>query len=519
MTTEDANDPAHARTRIWNHYDDEWNENPEQVEELMSRELYRLSLEERNNFQDEIHGVRCVAPEETPEFLRNSLIQIEYELENVVPLDQKHAYLQAKTFEQQTYILQDDFKLRFLRCELFDASKAATRMALFLDLLLDLFGSYALERPIRLADFSKKELYEFRKGRFQLLPDRDRGLKSGRRIICIFPDKVWQEIPSRARHKISLYQMWVAGNDVDVQRKGLVFVAWFDSNLEPSWKPMLKTKIHQIPCVRVAGLHICTPDTPYFRIRRSLSVMIAAHHRRRLRVHIGESMELRYKLQAFGIPSEKLPITYSGTVKTANLKKWLRFRHLQEDERYHKTMASKEKICEHDSRNPNHTKKFEMIDCPYLTDILFRKGKNFASQPGNASLRRIIKSKIESGVFNMNGSYKTRQFIIDIIEELKQQDGTSKNRPIRVLEWDDVNSNCWKEIHADDAIYNKIRHIVKEVQSVVKQENETAKRKTQTILNQGGGTSIFQFQDGSFTTTPFACLSDCRNATKKQKNW
>ena len=228
-------------------------------------------------------------------------------------------------------------------------------------------------------------------------------------------------------------------------------------------------------------------------------------------------MQLRYKLQAFGIPSDKLPITYSGTIKTAHLKKWLRFRHLQEDERYQKSMASTEKNTEHDSRNPNHTKNLEMIDCPYLTDILFRKGKNFATQPGNASLRRVIKSKIESGVCNANG-YKTRLFITDIIEEMKQQDGTFKNPPIRLLEWDDVNANCWKEIHNDDAIYNKIRHVVKEFQSMVKQETKTAKRKTQTMLNQGGGTSIFQFQDSSFTTTPFACLLDCRNGKKKQKS-
>lgn len=287
MATDDANDPAHARTRIWNHYDDEWKENPEQVEELLSTELYKLSLEDRNNFQDEIHGVRCVAPEETPELLCDSLSRMEHELENVVPLDQKQSYLHAKTFKQPTYIHQDDFKLRFLRCELFDASKAAIRMALFLDLLVDIFGSYALERPIRLADFSKRELCEFRKGRFQLLPDRDRGLKSGRRIFCIFPDKGWADIPSKVRHKIALYQLWVAGNDVDVQRKGVVSVVWFDSNLEPSWKPMMATKIHQIPCVRLTGVHICTPDTPFYRMRRSIGVMTAAHHRRRLRIHIG----------------------------------------------------------------------------------------------------------------------------------------------------------------------------------------------------------------------------------------
>ena len=283
--------PAHARTKIYNHWDDEWKDDPNQVEELLSNELYKLSMEDRNKFQDEIHGVRCIAPEETPELLRCSLRQMEYELEHEVPLDQKRAYLRSKELQLQlqetTYIHQDDFKLRFLRCELFDVPKAAIRMALFLDLLVDLFGDYALERPIRISDFTKKELAEFRKGRFQLLNDRDRGVGSGRRICCVFPDKGWAEIPPRTRHKIALYQTFVAGYDVDVQRKGIVFVAWFDSNLEPSWKPALSTKIHQIPSVRMSSVHICTPDTPFYRLRRALAVMSSGNSRMRLRIHIG----------------------------------------------------------------------------------------------------------------------------------------------------------------------------------------------------------------------------------------
>eukprot|EP00531_Pseudo-nitzschia_arenysensis_P003794 CAMPEP_0116149924 /NCGR_PEP_ID=MMETSP0329-20121206/19245_1 /TAXON_ID=697910 /ORGANISM="Pseudo-nitzschia arenysensis, Strain B593" /LENGTH=511 /DNA_ID=CAMNT_0003646347 /DNA_START=191 /DNA_END=1726 /DNA_ORIENTATION=- len=511
MSTENVEDPAHARTRIYNHYDDEWNENPDQVEELLSRELLRLTLEDRNKFQDEIHGVHCIAPEETPELLRSSLQQIDYELEHVVPLDQKQAYLQSKTLNKKTYIHEDDFKLRFLRCELFDAHKAALRMALFIDLLVGIFGGYALERPIRLSDFSKNELCEFRKGRFQLLPDRDRGFKSGRRVICIFPDKGWEQIPPKTRHKIAMYQLYVAGSDIDVQRKGFVFVVWFDSNLESSWKPMMTTKMHQIPCVRITGVHICTPDTPFFRLRRSLAIMASGNHRTRLRIHIGESMEMRYFLRAFGVPSEKLPITYSGTIKTANLKKWLRFRHLQEDERYYKTM-----LCKDNTNTVNNSKNFELIECPYLTDILFRKGKNFAAQPGNALLRQVIKSKIESGIFDTNGTYKTRQFVTDIIEELKQGGATPNNPPIRLLEWNDVNGYFWREIHDYDLIYNKIRHVVKEFQSIVKEE-KGAKRKKQAMLNQGGGTSLFQYQDGSYTSTPCACLSDCQTNVKKQK--
>lgn len=290
---EELGSPAHARTRIHHNIDDEWKDDPRLVEGILSKELYKLSLEDRNNIQDEIHGVCCVAPLETQELLQSSLARMDFELENVVPLDQKRAYLQSKTLTKQSYVHQDDFKLRFLRCELFDVPKAAVRMALFLDLLVDLFGDYALERPIKLSDFSKKELVEFRKGRFQWLPDRDRGGVSGRRVWVLFPDRGWEEMPPRTRHKIALYGTYVIGYDVDVQRKGIVMVAWFDPNLESSRRPMSKTKVYQIPSVRISAVHICTPDTPYYRLRRSMAIMMGAFTRTRMRIHVGKYKRIR----------------------------------------------------------------------------------------------------------------------------------------------------------------------------------------------------------------------------------
>jgi hypothetical protein len=285
---------AHDKSFLNRMYDDESKCIPEQVEELLTKELFELSLKNRNDFQDEIHGVCCIAPEETPELLRSSLAQMAYHLDNnehsnAIPLDQKRAYLRTKTLDKTTYTHEDDFRLRFLRCELFDVSKAAVRMALFLNMLVDLFGSYALERPIRLNDFSKTELCEFRKGHLQLLSCRDRGgMGTGRQIFCLFPDKEYANIPPKVRHKIALYQIYMAGNDVDTQRKGLVVLIWFDANSEPSWKPAhYHTKVSHLPTVRISGLHICSPDTPFHRVRRAIGIMMSGHLRSSMRVHVG----------------------------------------------------------------------------------------------------------------------------------------------------------------------------------------------------------------------------------------
>jgi hypothetical protein len=83
-----------------------------------------------------------------------------------------------------SYINDDSFKIRFLHLELFNAKKAAIRLANFVQVVFELFGSQTLRRPLHLSDFTREELRVFNRGRIQLLPYRDR---AGRRVIVGFP--------------------------------------------------------------------------------------------------------------------------------------------------------------------------------------------------------------------------------------------------------------------------------------------------------------------------------------------
>lgn len=166
-------------------FDDYPREDPNYVDTLLSSELLQLSMQDRNAIQEEIHGVHCLAQEETPELLEQTLRKLDFELEKL-PTYETRAYQQSQGLPG-TYVNTLKFRLRFLRCELFDAKKAAKRISFFLNAALDLFGEYALERPLRLSDFKKEELKYMRQGRYQWLPFRDR---SGRRIVVIFPREI-----------------------------------------------------------------------------------------------------------------------------------------------------------------------------------------------------------------------------------------------------------------------------------------------------------------------------------------
>lgn len=157
------------------------------VDSVLAREVLSLSFKDRNAINEEMHGVSCLLPEETPELIDASLVKLEHEFSLIPSQDKKMYELCQERYGSMnssqaggSYINDRDFRVRFLRCELYDAAKSARRIAAFLDVVVDLFGEYALRRPMRLSDFTEDELHVFRMGNLQLLPFRDR---SGRRII------------------------------------------------------------------------------------------------------------------------------------------------------------------------------------------------------------------------------------------------------------------------------------------------------------------------------------------------
>jgi len=474
---------------------------PPDAESLLQEEMLKLSLKDRNSTQEEIHGVHCLSPEESPAFLEASLRKLDLELNgNNIPIDQKKAYLKSQELfasqNKPTYVNSEEFRLRFLRCELFDVPTAALRIAKYLTLVLELFGEFALQRPIRMRDFSKIELREFRKGRYQFLPYRDRAGTRGRRILSVYPDEEWEKISTGLRTKIWLYLTYVAGDDIETQKNGIVMLAWFDT----AWKHLSKRPVYSPQssrvlslCVRTTSVHICTPDTPLYRFRRSIMVMRLGKERSRVKIHVGKSVELMYTLQNFGIPVDYIPISFTGKVKEKYIKEWIRLRQLIEEERLHHSWTAQSKS--------------NMIECPYLDDIIFRNGTSLLSHPGNIALRSMIAAKS----MHEDNKYKnTKTIVLAVIAEIKAkrnesqtEDGKSSESGCRFLIWNE--KGWWKQVQPENeqkAIQGKISRIVRETRKLVtanqkKQEvaELTSVSKSQKILpitdRRGGGTYMF----------------------------
>lgn len=280
------------------------------VSKHLSDTILELNLTDRLAIEEEIHGVRCGAVEETPELLERSLFEFDEQLNTIKEEDPDKALLRnvarisshnPTAIEgpmKNCYLNDPDIRLRFLRCECFVVDKAVHRLISFLEFTSDLFGDYVAERPIQLSDFNTKdEELALQNSRNQLLPFRDR---SGRRVLvgvgnCNF------HLDYRLRYKILIYMHWIASEDVETQRKGIVIVGWVfdedgaDNIWETSIRPGFRKKVrlyHQkqnksLP-LREASIHQCFLDTPFFHALSSLYVFgLDPHHRTLYKKHAG----------------------------------------------------------------------------------------------------------------------------------------------------------------------------------------------------------------------------------------
>ena len=308
-----------------------------------------------------------------------------------------------------------------------------------------------------------------------------------------------------------MYKLWAAGcNDTVTQKKGIVVLVWFDASfaeLNSSWK--IKYKFYTLNADRISAIHCCSPDTPRYRFRRSIMVMRAGSENiSKLIFHLGESMEIHYKLQGYGIPFEHVPISWTGNIKVQYLKQWMRIRQAIENYLM-KGIGESSNNSSHSSCSDASTDectvsaltlssssspKFpNIIECPQLQDVVFRQGTSGVSHPGNVTFRSLIESTVikqqihlcqqqqlqqkyqqqqqqqSSGVGETkpnnpkkNKANRPKQMAVDIYEEWLRR---TSNTTGRFLIWNNSNG-WWNELTDKEQICIKIEYMVREFQKV-----------------------------------------------------
>mmetsp|Transcript_77253 Transcript_77253/g.156819 ORF Transcript_77253/g.156819 Transcript_77253/m.156819 type:complete len:760 (-) Transcript_77253:1179-3458(-) len=439
---------------------------PKMVDELIANELNKLSFQERESINEEIHGieVRNAGVKETPELLQNSFDELEKELQNLRPKFPAFDRSQL-LFGATTYLNTEDLRLMFLRCDLFDCKKAARRLCDYTELVLEIYGDFALERRAYLSDLTNFELAVLETGGYQVLPGRDR---AGRRILGNLAfDPPSRDFGIRPRMRLSVYCIMSVLEDIETQRKGIVAISWWHNvNVDDF---IIRGKVHKrIHCVpmRVGAFHCCIPsEAKSVRIGKKNTVAskgvmsyvikgmtgfsVGSDLRPHLRFHTGSVVECIYALQSFGIHSDQIPVnSSSGKLKTKQHSKWMQLCRL------------KEESLKNDGR------KFDrIVECPQQTDVLFGRGRPIMRHPGNAVLRSVVQSKLEEYA-SAKSKKETTDVTWEVVRTLKGQYGA------RFLKEENIENDGlgWIEV-SNETARQKVRIAFRDLRTKITKKN------------------------------------------------
>ncbi len=158
-------------------YSDKDSPSPQEVISLIASDMSRLSLQEREKAENDVHGIGDTIVE-TPEILTQCVKEMHHFLEAT---KRGTAYELAEAMDR-SYTSNFHFRAMFVRAERYRACEAAERMIQFFDCKKGLFGPALLVKDILLEHLNKDDKEALESGGLQLCPAKD---SAGRPILAI----------------------------------------------------------------------------------------------------------------------------------------------------------------------------------------------------------------------------------------------------------------------------------------------------------------------------------------------
>lgn len=379
--------------------------NESTMEKLWAKEQYEMSQGDRQAACYELHGVKSrydASEYENPGYHYGALIKFDEELNNKksgITDHVKRNYHRALAMNSM-YVTSSDFRLRFLRAEFFDVHKAVVRFCNCLNLLVEIYGDISLVRQLFLSDLTKSERKLLKEGGMQLSPSRD---SLGRRTI-FFLGNVGANFTHEERDRVGLYLLFqVLAEDVTTQRNGLVTIHLMSDDVmrtmggdNTTRMSSLFGSIFEASPLRFSAVHFCFPNDIIYRLLKPVMLFVIGNaFRRVLKIHSGTTIECNYSLSSFGVRLDDIPITYSGTVKTRQHKKWLKARAAMD--KFIVQQAKENVDGDYSSfyaSDAYSIQPFPHIQCPEINCVLFHKNGVAWDFPGNIKFRAFLHDEL-----------------------------------------------------------------------------------------------------------------------------
>jgi hypothetical protein len=422
----------------------------------LAEQLNSLSLKERQQVLEEIHGVLS-AVEETPQLVQEAISQMRKELyhrrqafleqqqrkyhnhnenqsENEVANSDLCAecYIRALQMEEEMtnkqpspidghrYLSLNDkyFLLKFLRAERFDAVKAAARFLNFLVEKEKLFGTEKLLKIIQISDLDDLTKIGLKSGYFQILPGRD---VAGRAIII----GIRKLSPFQAQDDNNFLQMiyylsMLVVDDVTTQRNGVVCIGYSigsSTRLGRETLRKLGMVVDGLP-MRVGSYHYCLESSAMRTIANALAMLMGNNTSVRYRFHSGTHLEIIYQMMTFGIPHRFFPFSANGEVDVTRHQAFIEER--ERDEAAKSAQINSHRDSDGTCTIPVETSQVFII-VPGPRDVLLGRGRLIQENMGNIRYRNLIET-YRTKYNNSRKKEKTR-LTVEIIQNVHDAGG------------------------------------------------------------------------------------------------
>ena len=317
---------------------------PQTADEMLAQTMNQLSVEERNQVFEDVHGVARNDPfvgdkdregDFDSYFVNQCLSEMHDDImrrvDSIVNNGGRReqvnegegssypAYVQAIQRDKD-YVMNST--IMFLRAEMYQVKHAVTRLISYFACKLELFGPELLVKDISLSDLNQDDMHYLECGYHQVLPGTDRG---GRSLIFFHRGNTPQEqqhfddIPWMPKLRVVWFMVMnlllqAKGGDT-IQESGYVCVAYDCTNAASFTKntQVYAWKICKLICVlpfKMMCLHYCYNDRFKDTLMSILRTALGPYSRARLRAHYSKTsyLEIMYQLMTFGITPDILPI-------------------------------------------------------------------------------------------------------------------------------------------------------------------------------------------------------------------
>jgi hypothetical protein len=262
---------------------------------------------------EDMYGQRH--PVENPDLIAAKLGELEEELSQLSDEDSQ-GWTQAKA-KCSPDLINDDFKLMFLRCEVFNADLAAKRIGKYWNKRISVFGQDKAFLPMTLDGALKDDHISLGVGFARLVvPAKD---PAGRSIIFADPSKLDSTKYDReSMVRATWYVMHAALESVDAQKMGVVMVAYPKHvHITQVDRKLMKLNMESIKgCipVRLAAFQICHPPEIFSIIFPLIKLFLGERLRKRIKVHSGSDEHVLEQLSKYGLTKDCLPTELGGAI-------------------------------------------------------------------------------------------------------------------------------------------------------------------------------------------------------------